>query len=122
MDLLTVHETATMLRLSPKTVRQYINTGRLPAVRVGRRVRVERAAAQALATPIQPKPVQHGRGPQAEHSDLGGSRPLTNGEVAEALRAIEEAEAFAKVLQGRRDGALFDESWPLIREAREERP
>jgi len=36
MDLLTVHETAAMLKVNPDTVRRYITSGRLPAVRIGR--------------------------------------------------------------------------------------
>jgi excisionase family DNA binding protein len=52
MNLLTVDETAAMLRVNPVTIRRYIKSGRLPAVRVGRHVRIEKEAAEALATPI----------------------------------------------------------------------
>ncbi len=43
MDLLTVRETADLLRVSQLTVRRYIAAGRLPAVRVGRNIRIDRA-------------------------------------------------------------------------------
>jgi excisionase family DNA binding protein len=52
MDLLTVQETAEMLRVNPMTVRRYIASGRLAAVRIGRRIRVPREALDALARPI----------------------------------------------------------------------
>ena len=42
MELLTVQETAALLRVSTVTVRRHIAAGRLKARRFGRRVRVER--------------------------------------------------------------------------------
>ncbi len=51
MDLLTVQETAELLRVSPATVRRYIASGALPARRVGRNVRVEKDAAERFAQP-----------------------------------------------------------------------
>ncbi len=55
MELLTVHEIAERLRVSPMTVRRYIAAGRLPAVKVGKGVRVRREALDQFATPIEPK-------------------------------------------------------------------
>jgi excisionase family DNA binding protein len=52
MDLLTVQETAAMLKLSPVTIRRYIASGRLPAVRVGRGVRLRRADIEAFLEPV----------------------------------------------------------------------
>jgi excisionase family DNA binding protein len=47
MELLTVREAAQQLRLSPITIRRYIASGKLAAVRIGRNVRVpERDVAQ----------------------------------------------------------------------------
>src|SRR3954451_16694695 len=51
MELLTVEETAAMLRVSKVTVRRFIADGRLPAVKVGRAVRVEKADAERVAQP-----------------------------------------------------------------------
>ena len=51
MDLLTVREAAAMLRVSQVTLRRYVASGKLPAVRVGRNVRIERSAAEGLAEP-----------------------------------------------------------------------
>jgi excisionase family DNA binding protein len=42
-EFLTVAEVATLLKLNPQTVRNWIDQGTLAAVRVGRRVRVTRA-------------------------------------------------------------------------------
>ena len=40
---LTVAEVAELLKLNPQTVRNWIDQGSLPAVRVGRRVRIQRS-------------------------------------------------------------------------------
>ncbi|MDQ6815795.1 MAG: helix-turn-helix domain-containing protein [Actinomycetota bacterium] len=40
---LTVAEVAGMLKLNPQTVRNWIDQGSLPALRVGRRVRIRRS-------------------------------------------------------------------------------
>jgi excisionase family DNA binding protein len=40
---LTVAEVAEILRLNPQTVRNWIDAGSLPAIHVGRRVRIKRA-------------------------------------------------------------------------------
>jgi excisionase family DNA binding protein len=54
MELLTVKETARLLRVSPITIRRYIASGRLPAERVGRGIRVRRKAIEGFVTPIAP--------------------------------------------------------------------
>lgn len=51
MDLLTVNETAEMLRISPGTVRRHVASGKLPAVRIGRAVRLERVAVERVIHP-----------------------------------------------------------------------
>src|SRR5437016_6208129 len=50
MNYLTVHEVAMRLRVSDLTVRRWIWSGRLPAERFGRLVRVREADVGALAT------------------------------------------------------------------------
>jgi excisionase family DNA binding protein len=47
-ELLTVDEVATLLKINPQTVRNRIEGGELPAVRLGRRVRVQRSVLQQL--------------------------------------------------------------------------
>lgn len=120
MDLLTVHETAAELKLNPKTVRRYIESGRLPAVRIGRRLRIERTALEALARPVRPGEAL----PAAKANPIGPQDTmtiLTAEEVAEALAAMREAEAFREAMQARRGGKPLPDSWPVIREEREAR-
>ncbi|MFN8531919.1 MAG: helix-turn-helix domain-containing protein [Dehalococcoidia bacterium] len=54
MELLTIHETAQVLKVSPMTVRRFIQAGRLPAVRIGKGVRVRKEAVDRLITPVAP--------------------------------------------------------------------
>jgi excisionase family DNA binding protein len=103
LDLLTVHETATMLKLNPETVRRHIASGRLSAVRVGRRVRIPREAVEAFAVPVTPE------------------RPLTEDQLRERQQAIVESETLIQGIRARRGGRVLSPSWPMIREARDER-
>jgi excisionase family DNA binding protein len=64
MDLLTVRETADLLRVSPVTVRRYIASRRLPAFRVGRAVRIPREDVERLPKAIENKPNRSKRGPK----------------------------------------------------------
>lgn len=52
MELLTVYETAQMLKVTPITVRRYIAAGRLAAVKVGKGVRVRKEAIDQLVEPV----------------------------------------------------------------------
>jgi excisionase family DNA binding protein len=52
MALLTVQETAKVLRVSPITVRRYIAAGRLPAVKVGKGIRVREESLEKVMRPI----------------------------------------------------------------------
>ena len=57
---MTVAEIAAMLRLNQQTIRNGIDQGRLPAVRIGRRVRIKRSDFEQLlstaAGPAAPAP------------------------------------------------------------------
>jgi excisionase family DNA binding protein len=59
MELLTVKETADLLRVSTVTVRRYIASGKLAAVRVGRNIRIRRDDVERVIEPsgskIDPK-------------------------------------------------------------------
>lgn len=56
-DLMTVDETARALRVSRVTVRRLARQGDLEAVRVGRQIRVPRAALSRLRVqPATPRP------------------------------------------------------------------
>ena len=54
MALLTVQETARMLKVTPMTIRRYIAAGRLSAVKVGKLVRVNEESLEQLMQPIEP--------------------------------------------------------------------
>jgi excisionase family DNA binding protein len=49
-DLLTVPETAALLRLKPSTIRAWTSQRRIPFVKVGRLVRIRRSDAEAYIT------------------------------------------------------------------------
>ena len=62
-DIVTVAEIAEVLKLNQQTVRNWIVEGSLPALRVGRRVRVRWADVEAMMKPAGPAvPRGDGRG------------------------------------------------------------
>ena len=121
MDLLTVDETAALLRVSPITIRRFIASGRLPARRVGRHIRVEREAAEALAEPVSAGEQTPPDTPSQPDWLRQALRPMTEEEIAQTLAALKQAEEHAAEMRAEHGGELFPESWPLIREDREER-
>ncbi len=77
---LTVAEVAGMLKLNQQTVRNWIDQGSLPALRVGRRVRIrrsdlDRVLAQGYTGP--PSPVTDDAGPNADDFWAGEAVGLT---------------------------------------------
>ncbi|HEY7066305.1 MAG TPA: helix-turn-helix domain-containing protein [Chloroflexota bacterium] len=80
MELLTVQETADLLKVSTVTVRRFIADGRLPARKVGRAVRVDKADAERVAKPIAAKSRTPRRGSRngrrAETSAVAALREL----------------------------------------------
>ena len=91
-EFLTVAEVAEMLKLNQQTVRNWIDQGSLPAVRVGRRVRIrrsdlERVLERGYTTATADTAAQPG--PSAE--DFWGGEPVgipeaRNGDLQEADR------------------------------------
>lgn len=68
-SFLTVADVAELLKLNQQTVRNWIDQGSLPAVRVGRRVRIKRSDLdQILAAGYQP-----GNPPTPRHNEPGPS-------------------------------------------------
>ena len=47
-ELLTVAEIAATLKLNRQTIRNWVDTGFMPAIRIGRRVRIKRSDFDAL--------------------------------------------------------------------------
>jgi excisionase family DNA binding protein len=77
MALLTVQETAKVLKVSPITVRRYIAAGRLPAVKVGKGIRVREESLDGVIQPVEAK-----QAPQAPDKPV---RPGRRKPSAEAL-------------------------------------
>lgn len=108
-EYLTVKEIAERLKLNQQTVRNMIDDGRMPAVRIGRRVRVrrvdlDRVLAQGVTAEIEPpastvdpaevieqliQPMQRAR---RLLGSIGGAR---RADLAEGLRELTEAVAAA---------------------------
>jgi excisionase family DNA binding protein len=80
---LTVAEVAEMLKLNQQTVRNWIDQGSLPALRVGRRVRIRRSDLERVleegSTTITERPAPSS-GPSAE--DFWGGEPIGLAEPA----------------------------------------
>ncbi len=55
MELLTVDETARLLKVAPITVRRFIQSGRLPAIKVGKGIRVRKEAVEQFLAPVGSK-------------------------------------------------------------------
>lgn len=120
MELLTVYETAALLKVNPETVCRYIASGRLHAVRIGRRVRVRKEAIEALALPITPKEVTPMRETMPLLTTLPGEPP-TEQQLQERQQAITDSAALITRMRSRLGDKPLEPSWPIIREAREER-
>lgn len=64
---MTVQETAEVLKVSTVTVRRYIASRRLAAVRIGRSVRIRKEDVDRL--PVEFVPSRHGRGRRTSADD-----------------------------------------------------
>jgi excisionase family DNA binding protein len=94
-SFLTVADVANTLKLNQQTVRNWIDQGSLPAVRVGRRVRIkrsdfERVVAEGYTGGASGSSVQH-IGPTAE--DFWGGEPVSLAEPAASPSDVGNAAA-----------------------------
>jgi len=108
----TVSEAARLLRVSVPTVWRWIDSGRLPAYRVGSRsIRIRRTDLESLVRPARPMK----------------ERTMEDKVIRLGDRAVDPKELVAALLEGqtgilaRRRGKLLEPSTPLIRQARRER-
>ena len=114
-DLLTVAQAAAGLGVSVDTVRRWLKSGRLRAVRIGpRRVCIPRSDVEGLDGGQQPAPAA--KLPQGINRS-----PLTDEEVAATLRFLEQATALARRIADETGHARMPESWILINEERDRR-
>jgi excisionase family DNA binding protein len=58
--LKSVEQAAELLGISPWTVRSYLKQGRLPAVRIGRRVLLQEEDLQQFVTASKAQPISRG--------------------------------------------------------------
>ena len=82
-SFLTVAEVAEMLKLNQQTVRNWIDQGSLPALRVGRRVRIRRSDLERMLEEGRTGPASSSAqetGPSAE--DFWGGEPVGLAEPA----------------------------------------
>src|SRR3984957_13174233 len=92
-SFLTVAEVAELLRLNQQTVRNWIDQGSLPALRVGRRVRIKQSDLdQLLSDGYSSGP--HAGGPDAGPSaeDFWGGEPVGVAELAAGTQDDAAAE------------------------------
>jgi excisionase family DNA binding protein len=124
-ELISVAEAAKILQVSVPTVKRWLRDGRLPAYHLGPRyVRIRRADLQRVLRPLQPKVTHLNERPLdagAPVHTMPPTEPLTDEQVAEALQAIKEADDLRAKMRARRGGKPLASSWPLLREAREQR-
>jgi excisionase family DNA binding protein len=92
-EYLTVIEIAEHLKLNPQTIRNWIDAGSLPAVRVGRRVRIRRADLDRL--------LAHGTTAAAQPQPATAAT-ATTGTPAQAVEQLSDALERARRLLGRR--------------------
>ena len=74
-ELLSIQEVAQITGLHEITIRRYVRSGELEAVRIGRRIRVRREAVDRLMKPMHPDPepepaLQSEPSPQGERCGL----------------------------------------------------
>jgi excisionase family DNA binding protein len=72
-DFMTVAEVASILKLNQQTVRNWIDQGKLPALHIGRRVRIRCADFDAL---IEQSAISHREPEPARPSIWNGEIPL----------------------------------------------
>ena len=76
-EFLTVAEVAELLKLNQQTVRNWIDQGSLPALRVGRRVRIKRSDLERVledGATRGARPAEPSAGPSAD--DFWGGEPV----------------------------------------------
>jgi excisionase family DNA binding protein len=73
-EFLTVAEVAELLKLNQQTVRNWIDQGSLPALRVGRRVRIRRSDLERVLEDGSTQGGKAAEGPSA--ADFWGGEPV----------------------------------------------
>jgi excisionase family DNA binding protein len=123
-ELLTIAEATRLLKVGRTTLHRWLKSGRLRAYQVGpKAVRIRRGDLNTVmkltygegvtdVKEAQPIPVQ---------TTLAAIHPMTEEQKQRALAALEQSRQLGERILARRGGKPIEESWPMIREAREER-
>jgi excisionase family DNA binding protein len=86
-SFMTVAEVAEVLKLNQQTVRNWIDQGSLPAVRVGRRVRIKRSDFdRILEESYSGRPAAAPAAPTPSAEDFWGGEPVGIAEIAQPAR------------------------------------
>ncbi|MHB8574039.1 MAG: helix-turn-helix domain-containing protein [Dehalococcoidia bacterium] len=121
VEFLTVAEAAKLLRVSTVTMHRWLKQGRLPAYHVGpRAVRIRRQDLDAIITPLESLEVY----PREESwADVVArvNRPMSPEEVQRGWATLERSRRLREAMLARRGGQPFEESWPMINAARDQR-
>jgi len=120
-DFCTVAEAAAMLGVSASTVWRWVDSGKLPAFRVGpKAIRIKRGDVEAA---VRPHRAEAARGGMTRvYTDIKEAlRPMTAEEKARALAWLGRADKLRAEIRARRKGVPLPDSTEIIREAREER-
>lgn len=132
-DFVTVGEAASLLRVSPATVRRWIREGDVPAYHLGpRRVALRRSDLTGLITPIRSGiAYDSGRSGDPQTALFPGEakhpavpteiRRLTPEEVQRGRDVLKRARELREELTARRGGERFSSSWEIISEMRDDR-
>jgi excisionase family DNA binding protein len=121
-ELLTIDDTARLLKVSRMTVHRWLKAGRLAGVRVGpKAVRIRRGDLVRAMQPLAAAPGTADQSRATVHPDIASIPPPTDDEVRRTLAAIDAARALGDRIRARLGDQPLEESWPIIREAREER-
>ncbi|MDA8189663.1 MAG: helix-turn-helix domain-containing protein [Dehalococcoidales bacterium] len=118
-EYVTVAEAASMCKVSQSTIWRWIDSGELPAYRLGhRRVLVKKTDLADLLVPARHS---YQKGERMLHQERQIFAPLTGREQKQMLRAIEEARRLQRGLLDRRAGKPFPSSEELIHRSRDQR-
>lgn len=116
---LTVAEAASQLHVNKSTIWRWIDSGRLPAYRVGqRRVLLSKVDVEKLVVPARGNTTKGGTMATIEQTTV---RPFTAEEQAQARLAVEQARKLQAAQLRAREGKPFSPSWELLEQTREER-
>jgi excisionase family DNA binding protein len=120
-ELLTISEAAKLLRISTITLHRWLKQGRLPAYRIGpKAMRIRRADLERVLVPVQRSEPETVSAPPSE-APPERFGPVTSAQRLKRRAALAASERLLQQMRERRGGEFYEESWPMIREARDER-